>query len=51
MSDVTITQTKNGTARETEIDDPGFVDVLLNVNEVSVDGEIFTDVTQVSFKE
>lgn len=51
MSNVEIRHKENGETRETEISDPGFVDVLLNVNEVSVDGRVFTKVTQVSYKE
>lgn len=34
---------------ETIIENPEFIDCLHNVNEVAVDGEIFTDVTQVTF--
>jgi len=34
---------------ETTIHNPEFVDVLLNVNEVSVDGRVFTDVEKVSY--
>jgi hypothetical protein len=51
MSDVIITHTVNGDTRETEMTDPAFIDVLINVGEVSVDGKIFTDVTQVRYKD
>jgi len=34
---------------ETTVENPEFIDVLLNVNEVSVDGRVFTDVEKVSY--
>lgn len=46
MSSVKIYQ-EDGT--ETKVYNPDFVDVLCNVNEVSVDGRVFTDVTQVRY--
>lgn len=36
---------------EAVIPDPEFIDVLLNVNEIAVDGEIYKDVVQVTFDE
>lgn len=36
---------------ETVVDNPEFVDCLLNVNEVAVDGDVYTGVTQVTHSE
>lgn len=37
--------------KEVIIPEPGFVDCLLNVGEVAVDGETYTDVVRVTFHE
>jgi hypothetical protein len=47
---IDIIRTEDGESKLKEIEDPEYVDVLVNVNEVAVDGEIYTDVTQVSFR-
>lgn len=47
MSKVVIFQNRE----EQTIENPEFVDVLLNENEVAVDGEIIRDVSQVRYLE
>lgn len=51
MSDVVVTHIVDGETKESVRADPDFVDVLLNVSEVSVDGEIFAEVEQVRYKQ
>lgn len=45
MSNVKITHGDT----ETTVYNPEFVDVLLNVNEVAVDGRVFSNVSQVTY--
>jgi len=47
VSEVTVVH--GGT--ETTVYNPEFVDVLLNVKEVAVDGRVFENVTQVTYSD
>ena len=43
-------QTKDGKAETDIIEDPNYVDVLVNIGEAAIDGEIYTNVTEVEYR-
>ncbi len=45
MSDLTIYYRDDG-FREANIEDPSYVDMLFNTQEVAVDGDVYTNVIQ-----
>lgn len=47
MSEVTVLHD----GRETTIEDPEYVKALLNVQQVAIDGDIYSDVTEVTYME
>jgi hypothetical protein len=50
MTNVEVIHQTDSGMKETTIYNPDFVDVLLNLGEVSVDGRVFTDVKKVKYR-
>jgi hypothetical protein len=51
MSNVKITHTVDGTVSETMVTNPEHVKVLVNVQEVAVDGRVFDGVVEVAYND
>jgi len=49
-NNVIITYQNDGETERDTIEDPDYVDVLVNIGEAAIDGETYTNVTEVEYR-